>query len=116
MPIILAGNSRGTMSTGWAMQRNFDRTCSFDATPIVCGPPVGLKNIKGAMMLADFSAGPGYGIANTSQDDRDRALFIGANEVEHGLVFFPSSAILASAHQLAGPVHRAGDLRLCRKP
>ena len=99
MPVVLAGNSRGTMSTGWAMQRNFDRTCEFDATPITCGPPVALTNIKGAMMVADFSAGPGYGIVHTAQEDRDRALYIGANEVEEGLVFFPSSAILASVHR-----------------
>ncbi len=41
LPILLGGNSRGTMATGWAMARNFDRTCDYDLTPTpACGRPV----------------------------------------------------------------------------
>ncbi|HEX3367451.1 hypothetical protein [Phenylobacterium sp.] len=98
MPMILGGNSRGTMATGFAMMRNFDRTCEYDAEAVTCGPPVRLPQIKGAMMLADFTAGPGYVTDPTDEEDIDRALFEGGTELAGHIVFFPSSGILASAH------------------
>jgi hypothetical protein len=97
LPVLLLGNSRGTMATGWAMQRNFDKTCDFDLSPQAsCGPPVGLKNIVGAIQYADFTAGPGYQSDDTTQDDRERQLFMGATVERYNIVFFPSSAVLAS--------------------
>jgi hypothetical protein len=99
MPILLGGSSRGTMATGWAMTRNFDRTCDYDLATVPCGPPVGLKNIKGALMLADFSAGLGYLTAPTDTDDADRGLFLAGTEEEYGIVFFPASQSLAALHK-----------------
>ncbi|HET7333824.1 MAG TPA: hypothetical protein VFI93_01810, partial [Rhizomicrobium sp.] len=75
LPVILGGNSRGTMSSGWAMMQNFDKTCSYDMPVVKCGPPKKITNIKGAMMISGFTAGAGYGVTRTSQKDRDRALF-----------------------------------------
>ena len=99
MPILLAGSSRGTMATGWAMTRNFDKTCDYDLATVPCGPPVGLKNIKGALMLADFSAGLGYLTAPTDTEDADRGLFLAGTEEEYGIVFFPASQPLAGLHK-----------------
>lgn len=105
LPVILMGNSRGTMSTGWAMTINFDRDCTYDLPEISCGPPRGDRQIKGALLLAEFTSGPGFVMDEPSDADerrglgRDRPLFVGANQVEQNLVFFPSSAILAGIHK-----------------
>jgi pimeloyl-ACP methyl ester carboxylesterase len=101
LPVILFGNSRGTMATGWAMTKNFDKDCTLDLPEITCGPPVGDKTIKAAILFAEFTSGQGYVMDRPSVEDeerglgRDRPLFIGGNEVENNLIFFPSSAILA---------------------
>lgn len=95
MPILLGGSSRGTMATGWAMTRNFDRTCDYDLPAVPCGRPVGLRNIRGAIMVSDFSAGVGYVTAPTTQEDTDRGLFLAGTEAEYGIVFFPGSQVLA---------------------
>jgi hypothetical protein len=99
MPILLGGSSRGTMATGWAMTRNFDKTCEYDLSVPRCGPPVGRKNIKGALMLADYSAGLGYLTAPTETEDADRGLFLAGTETEYGIVFFPASQPLAGIHK-----------------
>lgn len=101
LPVILFGNSRGTMATGWAMTKNFDKDCTYDLPEIKCGPPAGDRTIKGAILFAEFTSGQGYVMDRPSIEDeqrglgRDRPLFIGGNEVENNLIFFPSSAILA---------------------
>jgi hypothetical protein len=102
LPVFFMGSSRGTMSSGWAMAINFDKDCSYDLPTITCGPPVRDPTVKGAILIADFSSGVGYLESETSPKDdgrgpgRDRGLFIGGIEVENNIVFFPSSAILAS--------------------
>ena len=114
LPTLLLGNSRGTMSTGWAMTRNFDKSCDYDLEVISCGPAVGLKNIKGAILISEFSSGPGYVPNEMSANDdarglgRDRGLFIAGNEVEHNLVFFPSSAILAGVSKWPAAFYARG--------
>ena len=101
LPVLLLGNSRGTMATSWAMTMNFDKDCSYDLAQIACRAPVGDRTIKGAILVAEFSAGAGHVPAQTTAVDdgrgpgRDRGLFIGGIEVEHNIVFFPSSAPLA---------------------
>ncbi|HEX7916375.1 hypothetical protein [Rudaea sp.] len=101
LPVLLLGNSRGTMASSWAMTMNFDKNCSYDLPTIECKPPVGDRRIKGAILVAEFSAGAGHVPAQTTTVDdgrgpgRDRGLFIGGIEVEHNIVFFPSSATLA---------------------
>lgn len=104
-PTFFLGSSRGTMASSWAMTQNFDKDCSYDMPTITCKPPVEDHTIKGAILLADFSSGVGYLPAETTPKDdgrgpgRDRGLFIGGIEVEHNIVFFPSSATLAGIHK-----------------
>ena len=105
LPVMFMGSSRGTMASGWAMTINFDKDCSYDLPQIVCGPPRGDRTIKGVILVAEFSSGVGYLPAQTTPKDdgrgpgRDRGLFIGGIEMEHNIVFFPSSAILAGVHK-----------------
>ncbi|WP_293783435.1 hypothetical protein [Sphingosinicella sp.] len=101
LPTLLLGNSRGTMATGWAMTMNFDKDCSYDLPEIACTPPRRDPSIKGAMLMAEFTSGPGFVSATPTPEDegrglgKDRGLFIGASQIEHNIVFFPGSAILA---------------------
>lgn len=105
LPVMLFGNSRGTMASGWAMTMNFDRDCSYDMPKIRCSKPIGDRSIKGAMLMAEFTSGPGFVMKHPSEEDeerglgRDRPYFIGGNAVENNLVFFPSSAILGGVHK-----------------
>lgn len=100
LPVLLFGNSRGTMASGWAMTMNFDKNCTYDLPEIRCSAAVGDRNIKGALLMAEFTSGPGFVMDRPSEEDeerglgRDRPMFIGGNAVENNLVFFPSSAIL----------------------
>jgi hypothetical protein len=96
IPVVLFGGSRGTMSNGFAMARNFDKACDYDLPVISCGPAVGLKNIKGAMNVADYTPGMGYLTSPTDERDSLRPLFTAGTQAEYAIVFFPSSAILAS--------------------
>jgi hypothetical protein len=96
IPVVLFGSSRGTMSNGFAMARNFDKACDYDLPVISCDPAVGLKNIKGAMNVADYTPGIGYLTSPTDERDSLRPLFTAATQEEYNIVFFPSSAILAS--------------------
>jgi pimeloyl-ACP methyl ester carboxylesterase len=105
LPVLLFGNSRGTMASGWAMTMNFDKNCTYDMPTISCTKPVGDKTLKGVMLIAEFSSGPGYVMDRPSIEDEqrglgtDRTLFIGGSAVEQNVVFFPSSAILAGMHK-----------------
>lgn len=105
LPVLLFGNSRGTMASGWAMTMNFDKNCTYDHPTIVCDKVVGDTTIKGAMLMAEFTSGPGYVMDKPSPEDEarglgsDRGLFIAGSAVEHNVVFFPSSAILAGIHK-----------------
>jgi hypothetical protein len=63
---------------------------------IKCGSARHDPNIKGAILIAEFSSGTGYLLAETPPKDdgrgpgRDRGLFIGGIEIEHNIVFFPA--------------------------
>lgn len=104
LPTLLLGNSRGTMASGWAMTLNFHRDCSYDLPEIDCKPPHRDRSIKGALLIADFTSGPGFVSSMPTAEDesrglgKDRGLFIGASQLEHHIVFFPGSAILAGMH------------------
>ena len=93
IPIVLGGYSRGSMSTAWAMTKNFAESCSYDMPSVHCEPPKGLKNVKGAILLASFASGAGY--LPASPDLADRNLFAGGMAADHHIVFYPSSATLA---------------------
>src|SRR5690606_35665918 len=53
LPVLLFGNSRGTMASGWAMTMNFDKNCSYDMPKIRCEKPVADRSIRGALLLAE---------------------------------------------------------------
>lgn len=104
LPTLLLGNSRGTMASGWAMTLNFHQDCSYDQPEIICKPPLRDDSIKGALLMAEFTSGPGFVSSTPTPGDegrglgKDRGLFIGASQLEHHIVFFPGSAILAGMH------------------
>jgi hypothetical protein len=93
LPIILGGYSRGSMSTAWAMTKNFTESCSYDMPTATCTSPKGLSNIKGAILLSSFASGAGY--VPASPDLADRNLFLGGMAADHHIVFYPNSATLA---------------------
>nr|WP_256354144.1 lysophospholipase [Variovorax sp. dw_308] len=93
LPILLGGYSRGSMSTAWAMTRNFSESCSYDMQTPTCTPAKGWKNIKGAILLSSFASGAGY--VGVSPDLADRNLFLGGMAADHHIVFYPNSAPLA---------------------
>ncbi|WP_422823466.1 alpha/beta fold hydrolase [Variovorax rhizosphaerae] len=93
IPILPGGYSRGSMSTAWAMTKNFSASCSFDMPTPTCTPAKGLKNIKGAILLSSFASGAGY--VGVSPDLADRNLFLGGMAADHHIVFYPNSAPLA---------------------
>lgn len=93
IPILLGGNSRGSMSTAWAMTKNFVESCSYDMPVPACTPAKGYTNIKGAILLASFASGAGY--VPAAPDLADRNLFLGGMAAEHHIVFYPNSATLA---------------------
>jgi len=59
IPVIIGGPSQGSMVTAWAMQKNFAEFCPYNNPEGRCTSSYGY-NIKGALMLADFTAGIGY--------------------------------------------------------
>lgn len=93
IPLVLGGYSRGSMSTAWAMTKNFVAECSFDMPEPSCTPPKGLKNIRGAILLSSFASGAGY--VGDSPDLADRNLFLGGMAADHHIVFYPNSSTLA---------------------
>ncbi|KWT73888.1 hypothetical protein APY03_5739 [Variovorax sp. WDL1] len=93
IPILLGGYSRGSMSTAWAMTKNFVESCSYDMPVVNCAPPKGYTNIKGAILLASFASGAGY--VPAAPDLADRNLLLGGMAAEHHIVFYPNSATLA---------------------
>lgn len=96
LPVVLFGESRGTMSSAYAMEFNFDRNCNYDVAVIECGPPVGLKNIKGVMNVSDYTPGIGYLTSPTDERDSLRPLYTAGTQEAYNLIFFPSASILGS--------------------
>lgn len=97
IPVLLAGYSRGTMVAGWAMKANVDGYCSYDQDPVICEPPRRWGNIKGALLISAFIAGPG----NAPVGDHPNAslkinLAEGHIRNEFNTLWWPSSEILKS--------------------
>jgi hypothetical protein len=90
IPVVLAGYSRGSMASGWAMHANFVGYCSFDRPEVACRPPRNWPNIKGVILIAPFSSGAGY--LPEGADLRDRNIFLGAMAADHHMVFYPNSS------------------------
>jgi len=75
IPLLLLGYSRGSMTTGWAMTKNYAGGCAYDMPVVTCSAPKGYPNIKGAMTYASFLSGAGY--LPQASDLADRNLFLG---------------------------------------
>lgn len=86
MPVIVGGPSQGSMVASHAMHLNFVADCRFELADEICGAPLGY-NIKGAIVLAEFTHGLGYAPA--------RFLTEGALRTDHKLPFVPSGEVLA---------------------
>jgi hypothetical protein len=63
IPVVLAGYSRGSYATAWAMHKNFVEDCDRDVPDGACRPPLGRANIKGVILYGPNSAGVGYRLA-----------------------------------------------------
>jgi hypothetical protein len=94
IPLLLLGYSRGSMTTGWAMQKNYAGGCSFDLPAVTCSAPKGYSNIKGAILYASFVSGAGY--LPDAPDLADRNLFLGGMAADNYVAFYPNSAVLES--------------------
>jgi pimeloyl-ACP methyl ester carboxylesterase len=94
IPLLLFGYSRGSMTTGWAMTKNYAGGCSYDMPTVTCTSPKGFTNIKGAMLYASFVSGAGY--LPEAPDLADRNLFLGGMAADNYVAFYPNSAVLAN--------------------
>jgi hypothetical protein len=79
------------MVSAWATTKNFVEDISYDLPGTPSAPARGYA-IKGAILLAPFSAGVGY-------RSRIQAIAEGANRVEFNVQAFPSSEILRGVHR-----------------
>ena len=87
IPLILGGYSRGSMTTGWAMAKNYVESCSYDLPTVTCTPAKDYTNIKGAILMASFVSGAGY--LPDALDLADRNLFLGGMAADNYVVFYP---------------------------
>jgi hypothetical protein len=97
IPLLLLGYSRGSMTTGWAMTKNYAGGCSYDLPTVTCVAPKGYPNIRGAMLYASFVSGAGY--LPEAPDLADRNLFLGGMAADNFVAFYPNSAVLANMHR-----------------
>jgi pimeloyl-ACP methyl ester carboxylesterase len=97
IPLLLLGYSRGSMTTGWAMTKNYVGGCSYDMPAVTCSQPKGYANIKGAMLYATFVSGAGY--IPEARDLADRNLFLGGMAADNYVAFYPNSAVLANMNR-----------------
>jgi pimeloyl-ACP methyl ester carboxylesterase len=86
LPIVLGGSSQGSMTTAWAMNANFNRWCELDLPDQPCHPPVGHRNIKGAVLLSALFGGFG---------DPANLAFVAAERKVNHLLLLPTSEPLA---------------------
>ena len=94
IPLLLLGYSRGSMTTGWAMTKNYAGGCTYDMPTVICAAPKGYPNIKGAILYASFVSGAGY--LPEATDLADRNLFLGGMAADNYVAFYPNSAVIAS--------------------
>jgi hypothetical protein len=97
IPLLLLGFSRGSMTTGWAMTKNYAGGCTYDLPTVACSAPKGYANIKGAILYASFVSGAGY--LPDAKDLADRNLFLGGMAADNYVAFYPNSAVLANIHR-----------------
>lgn len=88
VPVVIAGYSRGSYATQWFMQKNFVENCNYDLAEAVCADPVGLTNIKGAILYGPNSAGLGYRVAGHDAIE-------GALRNDFSTTYYVDSSVLA---------------------
>jgi hypothetical protein len=86
LPIVLGGSSQGSLTTEWAMNANFNRWCELDLPDRPCHPPVGHRNIKGAVLLSAIFGGFG---------DPADLVFAAAQRKTNHVLLLPTSEPLA---------------------
>jgi len=90
IPALIGGPSLGSMVTIWAMQKNFAEFCSYHLPEPKCSSSNQYGyNIKGALVLADFTAGVAY-------LDPIFATVEGYLRTVENILFLPSSEVLAN--------------------
>jgi hypothetical protein len=95
IPIVIGGYSRGSYATQWAMHKNFVQNCNYDVAEPVCEDPVGLDNIKGAILYGPNSAGLGYRVRGHDQIE-------GALREEFNTTYYVDSGVLANVDKWPG--------------
>ena len=88
VPVVIGGYSRGSYATQWFMQKNFVENCNFDIAEPACNAPVGLTNIKGAILYGPNSAGLGYRVAGHDAIE-------GALREDFSTTYYVDSSLLA---------------------
>lgn len=89
IPVVLAGYSRGSYATAWAMHKNFVEDCNRDLPDGGCRPPLLRQNIKGAILYGPNSAGLGYRVAG--HDMVEAAL-----RLEYNTTYYVDSDVFAN--------------------
>ncbi len=95
IPVVLAGYSRGSYATAWAMHKNFVEDCDRDVPDGACGPALGRPNIKGAILYGPNSAGLGYRAAG--HDMIEAAL-----RLEYSTTYYLDSDVFANIGKWPG--------------
>ncbi|MGG5808720.1 hypothetical protein [Falsiroseomonas sp. CW058] len=88
IPVVVAGYSRGSYATAWAMHQNFVEDCDRDRPGTACRPPRGQPNIAGAILYGPNSGGLGWRLAG--HDMVEAAL-----RVERNTTYYPDGEVLA---------------------
>lgn len=90
MPLFISGPSQGCMVSMWAMHKNFVGGCDFERPDSQPHLPLGY-NIRGALLMAPFTAGPGYRAPIESLVEASRRL-------EQNVQMFATSEVLSNIH------------------
>ncbi|MCO4319172.1 alpha/beta hydrolase [Phyllobacterium sp. 21LDTY02-6] len=89
MPVVLGGYSRGSYAAAWAMHKNFVENCNYDVSDAKCGPAIGNKNVKGAILYGPNAGGLGYRMGG--HDMIEAAL-----RTEFSTTYYVDSGVLAN--------------------
>lgn len=92
IPIVLAGYSRGSYTTAWAMHQNFVEDCDRDHPGTACAPARGQPNIRGAILYGPNAGGLGWRLAG--HDMIEAAL-----RVERNTTYYPDGEVYAGIAQ-----------------
>lgn len=92
IPIVIAGYSRGSYTTAWAMHQNFVEDCDRDHPGTACSPARAQPNIRGAILYGPNAGGLGWRLAG--HDMIEASL-----RVEHGTTYYPDGEVFTGIAQ-----------------